>query len=92
MLWSDEMLLRSSSSGTYQGHGLIHSYSGITRPLKKRNGVVAGMPRPGGGRHSPIGSNVADGEGVVRQISVSPRNPNPLQIFSPSPLTPRAGF
>ncbi|KAI4113817.1 MAG: hypothetical protein LQ345_005283, partial [Seirophora villosa] len=33
-------------------------------PLKKRNGVVAGMPRPGGGRHSPIGSNVADGEGV----------------------------
>ncbi|KAL8841469.1 MAG: hypothetical protein Q9170_000932 [Blastenia crenularia] len=33
-------------------------------PLKKKNGVIAGMPRPGGGRHSPIGSNIADGEGV----------------------------
>ncbi|KAL8953570.1 MAG: hypothetical protein Q9222_000565 [Ikaeria aurantiellina] len=33
-------------------------------PLKKRNGVVAGMPRSGGVRHSPIGSNLADGDGL----------------------------
>lgn len=90
MLRSDKMLLRSSSSSTYDGHGLTHSSSGIIRPLKKRNGVVAGMPRPGGGRNSPIGSNVADGEEVVRQISGSPRNQiHPkLSPFVPFPLTP----
>ncbi|KAI4202966.1 MAG: hypothetical protein LQ350_002183 [Teloschistes chrysophthalmus] len=37
----------------------------MTRPLKKRNGVVAGMPRAGGVRHSPIGSSHADGEGLA---------------------------
>ncbi|KAL8775386.1 MAG: hypothetical protein Q9209_000394 [Squamulea sp. 1 TL-2023] len=34
------------------------------RPLKKKNGVVAGMPRSSGVRNSPIGSNHADGEGL----------------------------
>ncbi|KAL8810700.1 MAG: hypothetical protein Q9200_002378 [Gallowayella weberi] len=33
-------------------------------PLKKKNGVVAGMPRSSGVRNSPIGSLHADGEGL----------------------------
>ncbi|KAL8731445.1 MAG: hypothetical protein Q9166_003420 [cf. Caloplaca sp. 2 TL-2023] len=36
----------------------------MTRPLKKKNGMVAGMPRSSGVRNSPIGSNHADGEGL----------------------------
>lgn len=40
----------------------------MDRPLKKKNGVVAGMPRLSGGRNSPIGSSQADGEGLVRQV------------------------
>ncbi|KAL8999087.1 MAG: hypothetical protein Q9169_001975 [Polycauliona sp. 2 TL-2023] len=40
----------------------------MTRPLKKKNGVVAGMPRSSGVRNSPIGSSHADGEGLVRQV------------------------
>ncbi|KAL8855036.1 MAG: hypothetical protein Q9221_000233 [Calogaya cf. arnoldii] len=33
-------------------------------PLKKKNGVVAGMPRLSGGTNSPIGSSHADGDGL----------------------------
>lgn len=44
----------------------------MTRPLKKKNGVVAGMARSGGVRQSPIGSSHADGDGQVRQVSNFP--------------------
>lgn len=40
----------------------------MSRPLKKKNGVVAGMPRSSGVRNSPIGSSHADGEGLVRRV------------------------
>lgn len=40
----------------------------MSRPLKKKNGVVAGMPRSCGVRNSPIGSSHADGEGLVRHV------------------------
>ncbi|KAL8914503.1 MAG: hypothetical protein Q9171_000856 [Xanthocarpia ochracea] len=36
----------------------------MNRPLKKKNGVVAGMARSSGVRNSPIGSRHADGEGL----------------------------
>ncbi|KAL8972562.1 MAG: hypothetical protein Q9183_000488 [Haloplaca sp. 2 TL-2023] len=53
----------------------------MTRPLKKKNGVVAGMARSGGVRQSPIGPNVADGEGQVRQV------PSPTFSFFPHVLS-----
>ncbi|KAI4289170.1 MAG: hypothetical protein L6R35_001558 [Caloplaca aegaea] len=64
MVRCGDMMLRALPNEHDDGHGLTDTPSGMIRPLKKRNGVVAGMPRSGGGRHSPIGSNVADGEGM----------------------------
>lgn len=72
MVRCGDMMLRALPNKHDDGYGLTDTPSGMIRPLKKRNGVVAGMPRSGGGRHSPIGSNVADGEGVVRQVFLFP--------------------
>ena len=68
---------QSFSSKQHDEHQLTVDLSAMTRPLKKKNGVVAGMARSGGVRQSPIGPNVADGEGQVRQV------PSPTFHFSP---------
>lgn len=56
----------------------------MNRPLKKKNGVVAGMARSSGVRNSPIGSRHADGEGLVRQVAF------PHVILTIAPILPQS--
>ena len=46
----------------------------ISRPIKKKSGVIAGMPRVGGGRDSPVGYGHMDDTEDVRPSKTSPRN------------------
>ena len=46
----------------------------ISRPIKKKSGVIAGMPRVGGGRDSPVGYGHMDDTEDVRPRKTSPRN------------------
>ncbi|KAI4259273.1 MAG: hypothetical protein LQ352_000813 [Teloschistes flavicans] len=65
----------------------------MTRPLKKRNGVVAGMPRAGGVRHSPIGSSQADGDGLAcefQPLALQVRGVFPLLLHRLQRQTPTA--